>query len=415
MYSSLSDVYSLAATVCSSILGFDVFGQRYPAECVRRPEFQGLHVLSQRNDRYSSSRPTQYHIVLPANSKYPALTMESKAHEKHVGFPPSLLREVQSYLPKKYDGGVHPWIAYDTREEFAGAIVARVYAVGAPRNHENTFLSNCLTRTQLTASRYPKGWLYPTLYRILCSKFGLSGSESADFSTLMLDALSWDPADRPTAEHILRSSFFSSITASISARRLVPTELWSSNMFYNEWDKSPDTGMPLSPHEVQILSKNVRPGIALAVRDRVRSSMLPMARYQWRKAEQFLEVPVQSRRIERSGLLCPFVSYSFFFYNVAHHLDMSTGQPLMPHADDRGAQRQRRRRKKYERKLTGRFYSSESAARHRKTLVLRSRLVPSWCMRFSQKSAAPGPDTRSLYEAIADSVRREPKKRPRED
>lgn len=421
VYSSLSDVYSMAATLCSSILGFQVFGSNYPINWKRDPTAQALHVANPPSRDHLASKHNQdrrrkhIEIVLPLQqgvTSSKALILEHKEGGNFARIPENLHDILRRFLPQRRPDGRRAWMTDEIEREYTSAILGRIYAVGAPRNIKNTLLEDALRRSNLTNKEYPRGWLSPVLYRVLRNKFNVPGTEAQDFVTLMTDALSWDPADRPTAYHVLQSSFFDSIKTSMKESRVKLTELWSANTTFDAWPMESDNRRAKPPQEVEILSGKVRPNTMLQARDLIRASALPTMRYEWRRAIQCFEVPVMSMRIERSGLLCPFISYSFFFYNVGYQLDIYNGFPLYSGKNDDNSNNNNNNKEKRTRwthssknkNIIGKFQNKENLHRHKKILGQRSHLVPSWALtRFALKPYDPMYPFKamSLHDALA--------------
>lgn len=125
-----------------------------------------------------------------------------------------------SYVPKGVgDKTSNDSVGGETMSDIATAIIARINAVGLPKKLDGlrgTFLypylqgvaANHAKNREVDRDTQRSGWLFPALFDALRDRWGIDIPLAKDFTHRLIDALSIDPADRPTLQRLMQSDIF---------------------------------------------------------------------------------------------------------------------------------------------------------------------------------------------------------------
>lgn len=237
----------------------------------------------------------------------------------------------------------------DTTADIAEAIMIRIDAVGLPKNLDGlrgTFLYDYLVETaQAHQKKHEQdrdmqrtGWLFHAIYDALRDRWGFPTPLAKDFTHRLLDALSIDPANRPTLQRLMQSDIFKWLLLSEGQQQQVTNvhALWSSIR------PNPTTAMPdfLNDRTLANLNKifNRHPELFSMPPERAReefgfldwsrSAHLNVARVQCFMNEHTSIPGFLLRRYERMPRLLMDESGLASFYNYKMGLlDYYTGNP----------------------------------------------------------------------------------------
>ncbi len=393
IHSELSDVYSVAATAVAVILGYHPFGSRLVVNVQRCTGSLGLLARAESGGRtvriQESVHPAMYGTF---DTDYESRHRNDDAdrlasrEEGDRWFRPSTDTTHTDVMVRYFErlrgvacSQAEVWTGTgQERRDMCASFMARVMAVGMPPKHMTADTLFAPVLDQVQTRGLTRGWLYPTLLRVLSNHHRLAVPQAHDFCDLLVNALAWDPACRPSAQRLLQCTVFASLGIDMGEHRLRLQQLWSiETPRASTWpmEKAP---ILMSPCHVVPLDRQIVAGQPPTYSERAREGARPSARFKQRYLDHNQLPGLLSKRFARAQHICPHQAYLVYYFNmVMGALDMFDAAPLVRTHKEDG---QRRCFRTEAREMRGQFRSRETLELHVEALIERSarHQIPAW-------------------------------------
>ena len=249
VFSTRSDVYSLAVVLCSEIVGFHIFSTKVLCRMPGIPTTS--HALGIQLVRASQTFPASYYTAKGpldltfrrhlSNNDADIWTLEiDRLRPKLDGLLDQTMRAAWK-TPKHHNmkcqftgyrlntRGREGW-APDQKADLSQMLMTRIMALGLPPSDcvRGTVLEPVFKKYRSASSPNgsdTRGWLENTLLRTLAHHYNFPRPVVVKHTELLMAALSWDPGQRPDVRLLLQSPLFDQLKIPLRVDEI--PRLWS--------------------------------------------------------------------------------------------------------------------------------------------------------------------------------------------